>query len=135
MAWPRGVDRRTLLALAPGDVVAVCAFVALGQHQHFGAPAWELPRRFLLVAGGFLLGWALVAPLLGAYARGVWALPWAVVVPLAAWLLADAVGVLLRATAVVPGAPSAQFYLVAAVFGGLLLGGWRALATLTLDGT
>jgi len=125
---PRGVDRARLVVLLPGDVLALALFVLAGSLRHNAEP-WVYPERFALVLAPFLVGWLVAAPLLGAYSR--WervSRRWAVGLALAAWPVAVAVAMALRATATFPGDAAPTFYLVAVAFGAVALAAWRAVA-------
>lgn len=118
---PGGALRRYLL----GDLVAISIFVVVGEISHGVDPIAQW--AFVLDATiPFLLGWLVAGPLLGAYS------PWSLQDPLRAaaavvpaWLVADAIGQLIRDTDAFHGSADPVFYLVAAGVGGLLLIGWR----------
>ncbi|HEY3684254.1 MAG TPA: DUF3054 domain-containing protein [Streptosporangiaceae bacterium] len=103
------------------DVVVVLVFVAIGRASHqegdallgIAATAWP----FL---AGLVVGWVVVR---------AWRAPYAVVpAGVAAWVAAVVVGMLLR---VVSGQGTAvAFVIVATVFLGVFLLGWRAVAAL-----
>lgn len=118
-AWP----------LAVGDLVVLALVFSAGAVQHNGT-------AFLLANPGywattilpFLLGWILVAPVLGAYSAGA-AESAKAAVPLAlrAWIVADAVALLLRATPLFHGGVALVFVAVTLVTGGAGLVAWRWL--------
>jgi hypothetical protein len=127
MDWP-GVDGGALRRYLSGDVLAILAFVAIGEVQH-AFPPHQYPLRFVGTAVPFLVGWVLAAPVGGAYRRSTLTSPlsaaaWA----LLAWLFDDGIGQLLRNTALFPGGADPIFYVVAAGAGGGLLVVWRLLA-------
>ncbi|GAA0302394.1 DUF3054 domain-containing protein [Halarchaeum salinum] len=116
------VDRRTVRTFAIADLLAIVAFVLVGEFQH-GMLAYSLthPLRFLGVLAPFLVGWVVAAPLCRAYstrtdaARGL--VGWTV----ASWLVADALGQALLLTGAFPVGYDPVFAVVVAVFGTLFL--------------
>lgn len=128
------VDTESIRRFAVGDVLAILSFVVIGEFSHGANPLAD-PTGALDAALPFLIGWAIVAPLAGAYAEKTRGSVKAAVVPaLVAWLGADLVGQGLRATAVFGGNAAVTFFLVALAFGGLLLTAWRAVAVRLLEG-
>lgn len=124
------LDGSTVRRFLVGDVLAILAFVALGEVQH-GVPPTAFPIRFAATAVPFLAGWVVAALPAGAYAaRAGESVRSAALRAFAAWLAADAVAQLVRGTAVVPGEADPVFYVVAAAFGGGFLVAWRAVAVL-----
>jgi hypothetical protein len=120
------MDRRTL-ALAPGDLVAIVGFLAVGQRHH-GVDPVAAPAYFAETALPFLVGWAVAAPLLGVYdadTRGSLRSAWRTVVP--AWLLTVLVGQVVRATPLVHGGADPVFALVIGTGGAVLLAAWRGV--------
>lgn len=119
------LDRDAVRTFLVGDVVAILAFVVLGELRH-GVDPVTMPGRFAGTAVPFLVGWAVVGALLGAYAasvrRGAGRLA---AVTAVAWTGAAAVAQALRATAVFPGDADPVFYLVTVGFGGAILVAWR----------
>jgi hypothetical protein len=133
MDWP-GVDAGAVRRYLAGDLLAILVFVAIGEVQH-AFPPHQYPLRFVGTAVPFLAGWALAAPVVGAYRRSTLTTPLAAAAwALLAWLLADAVGQLLRDTAVFPGGADPIFYVVAAGAGGALLVAWRGVAAAVATG-
>lgn len=119
------VDRGTVLAFLTGDVAAILVFVALGELRH-GVNPVTMSGRFAGAAVPFLLGWAFVAPLAGAYSHRIRSGTGRLVaVTLAAWVGAAAVAQVVRATEPFPGDADPVFFLVTVGFGGLSLVGWR----------
>ncbi|MFB6113831.1 MAG: DUF3054 domain-containing protein [Halodesulfurarchaeum sp.] len=109
----------------PGDAISIVVFVVVGELVHRGPP-WEYPLAVSATAGTFLLGWALVSPLGGAYRSGNESnAQSAIGLALLSWLGADAIAQGLRATTLVHGNASISFFVVAGAFGGALLAGWR----------
>jgi len=125
------VDRRTLRLFAPGDVLAILAFVFVGELQH-GMLAFDAssPLRYVAVVAPFLVAWAILAPVLGAYsdsartARGLVA--WTAL----AWIGADLLAQGLLATGAFPETADPVFFVVAGLFGGLFLLVARGLSLL-----
>lgn len=123
-----GFDGSALRRYALGDVVAIATFVVAGEISHGVDPITQVDvvlDTFL----PFLLGWLLIAPLLGGYAVGTLDDPVVAltnVIP--AWLVADGLAQVLRDTTYFHGSADPLFYLVAASVGGALLLGWRGLA-------
>lgn len=122
------VDDRTARLFVLGDVLAILAFVVVGELSHGIDPL----AQSVYVAGTaapFVVGWAFAGSALGAYAaRARESLRAGLPRAFLAWLVADAVAQALRALPFFHGDAAFTFYLVAAVFGGALLLGWRALA-------
>lgn len=122
------VDRRAFSRYAIGDVTAIVLFVILGEISH-GANPLAILGPMLQTLATFLFGWFAVGIVGGAYVTETRTdRRQAVVVPLILWALADVIAQALRATSTFPGNASVTFYLVALIFGGALLGGWRYLA-------
>lgn len=108
-----------------GDLVAIASFVIIGEINH-GIDPLANPGIVVDTYVPFLVGWLLAAGLAGVYARGLHESPrWMAVTVLGAWLVADAVGQLLRSTAYFHGDAALTFALVAAAVGSLFLVGWR----------
>lgn len=121
-------DSRAVRRYAGGDVVAIAVFVVLGEISHGANPIdilWPMTKTL----STFLFGWFFVAVPFGAYgAKTLEDRRWGIALPIAAWALADVIAQVLRSTAVFPGDAALTFYVVALVFGGGLLLGWRAIA-------
>jgi hypothetical protein len=113
-------DRRTALA-AGIDTASVVLFVAIGRREHDEGTAItgliSTAAPFLL---GLLLAWLVVR---------AWRAPTAVTTGLLIWPITVAAGMLLRRLVFGDGTALA-FVIVAGVFLGLTLVGWRALAAL-----
>jgi len=126
------VDRRTVARFAVGDVVAILAFVTVGEYQHneYLFSASRLPELGAHLAGAgipFLVGWIVGSWALSAYGDlDSWQR--LVGTTLGAWLVADVVGQLLRGTAAFPGDASVTFFAVAGLFGAVFLLIWRLAA-------
>jgi len=114
-------NRKTARSLLVGDLVALSAFLLVGEISHGFDPVADA-GRFVLVAVPFLLGWTAFGSLAGAYSPGVLDSPRDLLVTtLVGWLLGDVFGQLLRSTAVLPGNADPAFFAVAFAFGSLFL--------------
>lgn len=124
------IDPRPRTAiLAVGDVTVLLVVVAAGLLEH-GLNPLSRPVYVLVTAIPFLLGWLVVAPFLGAYARTWWRRPIAGVVALVPiWVVAAWVGAQIRATALFPGGAQTVFVLVMIGSGLVALVPWRLVAT------
>ena len=112
------VDARAFVRFLPGDLLAVFTLVLFGTMEHGSLTA----ERYAGVLVPFLVGWLLVAPLAGGYDSQVLeSTRSALVLGVASWLGADFVGQVLRATEFFPGEADPVFFLVALLFGGLLV--------------
>jgi len=126
-SWPFGADRDSVVALLPGDLLAILVFVAAGEVRH-NLPPWEYQMRYVRVVIPFLIGWALVSVVVGAYSeRARTSTKWSLGLVLASWLPAALVAMSIRDTEAFPGSAHPDFYLASAVFGGGLLLAWRLL--------
>lgn len=124
------VDARAVRRFLAGDLLAVLAFVLAGELRHGIDPVAQ-PLHVAGTAFPFYVGWAVAAPLVGAYAaRTLDSRRSAVGLGVGAWVGAVAVGQALRATPWFHGDAAPAFVLVSLVVGGVLLGGWRAIRAL-----
>jgi hypothetical protein len=115
------VNRGTVKSLLVGDLVALSAFLLIGEISHGIDPVADA-GRVVLVAVPFLLGWVVCGSLAGAYSVGVLDSPRDLLVTtLLGWLLGDAFGQLLRSTATLPGNADPAFFAVAFAFGSVFL--------------
>lgn len=122
------IDARAVRRYAIGDVAVITVFVVLGEFSH-GANPIAVFVPMLETLGTFLLGWIAVAVLTGAYSeRSLENARHAILVPLFAWAIADAIAQLLRSLPFVRGNGAITFYLVALVVAGALIGAWRYVA-------
>ena len=120
-------DRRVGLVLV-GDLLCIALFATLGAMQH--PEGGSLLARIPEVAAPFVVGWLLVGVAVGTFRAGAIAdARTAVVRAAAGWLGADLFAQAVRTLSVVPGGADPAFFVVALLFGGTLLGGWRALAS------
>lgn len=127
------LSRWTVL-LAVGDFLALAAFVALGQARHPASNPQGEPAALLGALAPFLIGWLAVALIGGLYTHDVllgprrmlsWTIP--------AWILGSLIALALRATTLFPGDLSGLFPVVAIVFGGILVVGWRTIAAAVIS--
>ncbi|MFB6159738.1 MAG: DUF3054 domain-containing protein [Haloferacaceae archaeon] len=118
-AWP----------LAVGDVLVLALVFTGGAIRHHGTTyPLDDPVGWVVTILPFLLGWLLVAPLVGAYSAGA-AESAKAAVPLAvrAWIPADAVALLVRAAAFDDGPLQLTFVAVTLGSGALGIAAWRWL--------
>lgn len=122
------IDPRAL-PMAVGDLAVLAVLFATGTVRHNGLGVLTArPLYVLLTVGPFLLGWIVVAPLLGAYApKTIESLRARVGSALGAWVLADAIALGLRATPFLHGGTAPSFVLVTLGFGAVGLTVWRVL--------
>lgn len=118
-AWP----------MAVGDLLALLAFLLVGTLEHWPLETiLEDPTIYLMVAGPFILGWLVCAPLIGAYSPGGVSAPNSSI-PLAirSWIPAAIVGLLIREL-VIPGRGAEPVFAVIMIVGGaVFLSIWRVL--------
>lgn len=123
---------RTAVGILIGDLVALFAFLAVGQYSH-GYFFWEFPVRTVVVLAPFVVGWLLVAPLSGLFTRRTMAsYRYTLLTVVPAWIVVSLLGGAVRKTALVPGNAPVSFLLANIVFGTLFLGIWRLVATTLL---
>jgi hypothetical protein len=117
---------RAAAPLAVGDVLVLLALLTVGTLSH--RPAEFLlsePTYLLGVFAPFVIGWVLVAPLVGAYSAGaVETAKSSVPLVVRSWVPAAAAGFALRAF-VFRGGAAPTFVVVILVSGAVALGGWR----------
>ncbi|MFC4544625.1 DUF3054 domain-containing protein [Halosolutus amylolyticus] len=135
---PESVDRVAsvplVAVLAVADALVVTAFVAVGLHSHGMAP-WEFPAHTVRTATPFVIGWATVAALVGAYrGRVLESARRTVAVVGLAWIGASLLGGAIRATSLFPGGAPPSFLLVNAVLGLGFVLPWRLAVTGTIRG-
>lgn len=108
-------SRRVAIALA-ADTIALVVFALLGRNNHQTASSpFEIAAPFLI---GATVGWVV--------SRG-WRSPFALTTGIAVWLGTVVVGMLLRRMVWERGVQT-SFVIVATVFTGLFLLGWRVAA-------
>ena len=119
---------RAAAPLAVGDVLVLLALLTVGTLNHT-TPEFLLsnPVYLLGVFAPFIIGWALVAPLVGAYSAGaVETAKSSVPLVIRSWIPAVLIGLGLRAF-VFRGGADLTFAVIMLVLGAVVLGGWRAL--------
>ena len=115
--------------LALIDLVALSAVLTYGVIQHNGVDYLTTSTvAWLLTLVPFLVGWAAVSPLIGAYSAGA-AESAKAAIPLAlrAWVPAAAIGFVLRASPLFAGGFQPVFGVVVFVAGGVALAVFRWL--------
>ena len=119
---------RGAVPLAVGDLLALIALLTVGALNHSTAEFLSSNPLYLLeVFAPFLIAWALVAPLVGAYSAGaVETAKSSVPLAIRSWIPAAVLGLALRAF-VFRGGAAPAFVVVMLVLGSIALGGWRAL--------
>lgn len=138
MAWERflrtRIDPSPLMAgLAVGDVVAILAFVTVGEFSHAADPLGN-PELVLTTAAPFLVGWLVVAVLGRLYTHAAVATARRAAIRAApAWIVGSLLGQAIRATEPVPGDAPLTFVLVTMLFGGFAVVGWRVIAAVVLS--
>ncbi|WP_424013353.1 DUF3054 domain-containing protein [Halorubrum xinjiangense] len=119
---------RAAVPLAVGDLIALIVLLTIGAINHSSVEFLSSNPLYLLeVFAPFLIAWALIAPLVGAYSAGaVETAKSSVPLVIRSWIPAAVVGLALRAF-VFRGGAAPAFAVVMLVLGSLALGGWRAL--------
>ncbi|MFB6137482.1 MAG: DUF3054 domain-containing protein [Halobacteriaceae archaeon] len=123
------VSRSALRRFAAGDLLAVTAFVVIGEYKH-GIDPLSVPGLAAETLVPFVVGWAVCGPLAGAYRRAlvagdVDAGRALVARTLAGWAGAVAVAMALRSTEPLHGGVQLSFVAVSLGAGGLFLCAWR----------
>jgi hypothetical protein len=112
------MNRRTVAIAATFDLVAIVAFVAIGRRSH---DEGEALSGFARVAAPFLIGLAT-----GWLVARAWTAPTRTKTGLVIWPVTIVVGMLLRRFVFDDGT-ALSFIIVATIFTGVLLVGWRVL--------
>ncbi len=116
---------RTVI-LVFGDVIVFLVFAAIGRRSHGEEAGLSAALQIATTAVPFLLGWFLVAPLIGAFRRNIMADPLKMARRTAlAWLAAWPVAMLIRGLLVDHGVPPWTFWLVAFLSNIIFLQIWR----------
>ncbi|AFK20540.1 DUF3054 domain-containing protein [Haloferax mediterranei ATCC 33500] len=117
------------LPIAVGDVLAIFLLVTAGVIQHNGVPYLSNePVGWVLTAVPFLISWAIISPLLGAYSPGAAeSAKSAVPLGIRSWLVAAVVGVGIRWTPLFEGGAEPAFVAVMLVLGSAAIAVWRTL--------
>lgn len=119
---------RAAVPLAVGDLIALIVLLTIGAINHSSVEFLSSNPLYLLeVFAPFLIAWALIAPLVGAYSAGaVETAKSSVPLVIRSWIPAAVVGLALRAF-VFRGGAALAFAVVMLVLGSVALGGWRAV--------
>lgn len=132
MADPSFLEQRldaSTWPIAVGDIVALLVFLLIGTLQHSSLEQLQAePIMYLFVAGPFIFGWLLCAPLIGAYSPGGGSAPNSSI-PLAirSWIPAAVVGLAVRVVAIPNRGAAVTFAVIVLVGGTVFLSGWRFL--------
>lgn len=119
---------RDAVPLAIGDLLVLILLITVGTLNHTTADfLLENPTYLLGVWAPFVIGWVLIAPLVGAYSPGaVESAKASVPLVIRSWIPAVAVGFLLRVY-VFTGSAALPFVIVMVLLGAVSLAGWRFL--------
>ncbi|MFN2167650.1 MAG: DUF3054 domain-containing protein [Anaerolineae bacterium] len=128
------MKRTLLIVLLAGDLIALLAFVLIGQADHQTLNAANPIAGALPNAVAFIVPWVVAGWLLGAYPAGpaLPALGSFMGRSLNTWLVAAPLGVLLRAALLGRSVIPTPFLAVTLAVGGLFILGWRLLFRLVL---
>ena len=119
--------------LAVADVATILFLVVLGELRH-GVDVLGNPGRVLATAGPFLVGWLVVATLVGAYDdRAFEGGPRTVQLAVGTWLGGAGIGLTLRGTRYFAGDSPLSFALVMAGLGAVALATVRLVFVTQLD--
>lgn len=124
---------RPALVLLLGDTLVLLGFVLVGMRTHATLAEANAALRFAVLAGPLLLTWLVAATALGAWSVAPplgWRVVWGR--PLAAWLMAAPLALLLRALLLGSATLAVPFVLVTLGLGGALLLGWRTVYRLAV---
>lgn len=115
--------------IAVGDLVALLAFLFVGTLEHSTVEQIQAePTLYLVVAGPFVLGWLICAPLIGAYSPGGGSAPNSSI-PLAirSWIPAVLIALVIRVVALPARGAEPVFAAIMLVGGAVVLAIWRFL--------
>ena len=127
----RTMSRFAPLILLAGDLIAVVAFVAVGQEDHGLVNEANPVLGVLLTAGEFGMPWLIAGLLLGAFPRGDKLTVRSLLArSLNTWLVAAPIGILIRSYVLGRAVITTAFLVAALGFGGVFVLGWRALFAL-----
>lgn len=123
-----GFSPRSAAPVVAGDLLVLVAVLVAGELSHDVSPISE-PLQVLDTMVPFLLGWVLLAAILGTYDREALSAPAASVrIGAGTWLGAANVGLLLRGSPYFHGGVAWPFPLVITGLVLVVLVAWRALA-------
>jgi hypothetical protein len=113
--------------LALGDLLVLISFLVLGELQHNVNPV-ESPLVVADTIAPFFIGWVVASLAVGVYAAdATGTVKMAVLRAASAWVLAAAIGLALRATALFHGNSPLSFALVVTSVGIVFFSTWRGL--------
>ena len=115
--------------IAVGDLLVLLAFLFVGALEHNTlADLQSDPTLYPIIAGPFIVGWLLCAPLIGAYSPGGGSAPNSSI-PLAirSWIPAVVVALVIRVVALPGRGADPVFAAVMLVGGSVVLAVWRFL--------
>jgi hypothetical protein len=123
------MKRSSISLLAAGDLLALLAFVLVGQAEHQTVSATNPLLGALPNLVSLAIPWLLLAVLLGAYPRGAErpTLPGFLGRSALAWVIAAPLGLVIRMVYLGRGDIPVPFLLVTIAAGGLFLLGWRLI--------
>ncbi len=112
-------------ALVVGDLLAILAFVVVGEISH-GINPVKMPVRTAGTFVPFAIGWLVVGSLVGGYRRGIGSSPLRTVgLTTLSWLFSDVAAQALRNTTFFHGSASLSFFVVSFIAGTVFLLAWR----------
>lgn len=120
---------RGAVPLAVGDVVVILALLTVGTLRHRTAAfLLDDPLYLAGVFAPFLIGWAIAAPVVGAYSPGaVESAKASVPLVVRSWIPTVVIALALRVVGVFHGGAALAFAVVVTVLGLVALGVWRYL--------
>lgn len=120
---------RGAIPLAVGDVLVIVSLLTFGALRHHDAAyLQDNPMYLAAIFAPFLIGWAIAAPVVGAYSPGaVESAKASIPLALRSWIPAVIVALLLRVAGVFHGGAALAFALVVTALGLVGLGLWRYL--------
>lgn len=118
-----------VLSLAVVDALVVVAFIGVGLFMHAIEP-WAFPVYTVRTATPFVIGWAIAAPLFGAYrGRVLESFRRTLAVVAVAWIVATLIGSAVRSSSLFLGGAPPEFLLINAVLGLGFVLPWRLAVT------
>lgn len=118
---------RSAAPLAVGDLVVLIGLLTIGALQHNTVAYLQANPVYLLgVLAPFLIGWAIAAPVVGAYSPGaVESAKSSLPLTIRSWVPAAAIAFVLRASPLFHGGVQLSFVAVVFLLGLVSLTGWR----------